>query len=223
MSNPEKSIVTASLLNTHKIITRGLSVSIETCRELIKSDFKLDGQREGFFTYVRTLVSTIHAHHLTEDEVAFPYFRDKIPDAPFDMLSQEHQAMVRILDEISAALEKCENDEQFEVNLNALEAALTRLNHLWHAHINVEEDVFTKKAGTVMPAITEQIRLVSLFTEHSQKYSGPAYLAIPFMLYNLPEAERKTFSGDLPIEIVQNLVPKAWKEKWEPMRPFLLV
>jgi hypothetical protein len=42
------------------------------------------------------------------------------------------------------------------------------------------------------------------------------------MLYNLPVEDRKVFSQGIPAEVLQNLVPVVWKEKWESMTPFLL-
>jgi hypothetical protein len=42
------------------------------------------------------------------------------------------------------------------------------------------------------------------------------------MLYNLPPEDRKVFSRDIPVEIVQDLVPMAWKAQWESMIPYLL-
>jgi hypothetical protein len=30
------------------------------------------------------------------------------------------------------------------------------------------------------------------------------------------------FSQGMPAEVVQYLVPVVWKEKWEPMQPYLL-
>jgi hypothetical protein len=47
-------------------------------------------------------------------------------------------------------------------------------------------------------------------------------LVVPFLLYNLPPEERAVFSQGMPPIVIQELVPVAWKEKWSPMKPFLL-
>jgi len=70
--------------------------------------------------------------------------------------------------------------------------------------------------------VEEQLKLVRLFGEHGQKNAVPPHLTVPFMLYNLPVDERKVFSQDMPAEVIHNLVPIVWKEKWESMTPFFL-
>ena len=222
MSNQPESNVAISFLNIHSIITRGLRVSIESVQGFSQRGFKEEANREGFFNYIRALASVVNAHHLTEDEIAFPYFRDKLPGAPFDTLIENHQVMVQVLDEIKLAVERGENSDQLETELRNLESALTRLNDLWHPHIQIETDEIINKADALIP-VEEQLRLVRLFGEHGQKNAVPPYLTVPFMLYNLDVEDRKVFSMGMPAEVLQNLVPVVWKEKWESMTPFLLV
>ena len=213
--------IAVSFLNIHSIITRALRVSIESVQGFSQRGFQDEGRREGFFNYIRALASVLNAHHLTEDEIAFPYFRDKLPEAPFDLLSATHQEIVHIVDEIKLAAEKCEKNDQVETELRNLEIALTRLNGMWHPHIQIETEQFIKKADALIP-VEEQLRLLKLIGEHGQKHAVPPYLTVPFMLYNLPVEDRKVFSQGMPAEVIQNLVPVVWKEKWESMTPFLL-
>jgi hypothetical protein len=44
----------------------------------------------------------------------------------------------------------------------------------------------------------------------------------PFLLYNLPTEERAIIAQAMPPIVTRQLVPVVWKEKWEPMSPFLL-
>ncbi len=53
------------------------------------------------------------------------------------------------------------------------------------------------------------------------KNSGPEYLVIPFVLYNLTGQDRTMIEQVMPPLVTQQLVPGAWKEKWAPMKPFL--
>ena len=221
MSNQQESNVAISFLNIHSIITRGLRVSIESVQRFSQRGFKEEANREGFFNYIRALASVVNAHHLTEDEIAFPYFRDQLPGAPFDTLIENHQVMVKILEEIKLAVENAEKSDQVEIELSNLENALTRLNDLWHPHIQIETDEIINKADALIP-VEEQLRLVRLFGEHGQKNAVPPYLTVPFMLYNLDVDDRKVFSMGMPAEVLQNLVPVVWKEKWESMTPFFL-
>jgi hypothetical protein len=129
--------------------------------------------------------------------------------------------MVGMLDEIKLAVEECQRSDQLEAGLRKLEDALTRLNESWQPHIQMETDEFIAKADALIP-VEEQLRLTRLFAEHGQKHAVPPYLTVPFLLYNLPEEDRKLFSQDMPAEVLQNLVPVVWKEKWASMTPYLL-
>ncbi len=50
----------------------------------------------------------------------------------------------------------------------------------------------------------EQLRLLAQIGEADQEHSGPDYLVMP------------------PV-VTRRLIPVAWKEKWQPMSPFLLI
>ena len=76
--------------------------------------------------------------------------------------------------------------------------------------------------GEALLEIEEHIRLGKMFAEHNQEHSGPDYLVVPFLLYNLSAEDRAIMSQEMPPVVTQQLVPVAWKEKWAPMSPFLL-
>jgi hemerythrin-like domain-containing protein len=221
MSEQHKSNLAASFLNIHSIITRGLKVSIESVQGVLQQGFQNESYREGLFNYIRALSSVLNSHHLTEDELVFPYFRDKMPEVPFDILIRWHQEMVEILDEIKLGVEKCEKNEQVETSLRELENALTKMNESWQPHIQMETDDFINMTDALIP-VEEQLRLVRLFAEHGLKNALPLYLTIPFMLYNLPVEQRMVFSQGMPAEILQNHVHLLWKAKRESMKPYLL-
>lgn len=221
MSQPQERNIEASFTAIHNIITRGLSVSWESAREAASHGFRGDSGREGFFKYLQALSSVLHAHHLTEDEVAFPYFRTILPQAPFDLLMRWHQEMVGLLDEIGRAAEECQKEGRQEAGLRDLAGVLGRLNESWNPHIQMEADEFISKADALVP-VEEQLRLIRLFAEHGQKLSQPPYLTVPFLLYNLPEEERVAFSQGMPAEVLHHLVPVVWRQQWASMEPYLL-
>jgi hypothetical protein len=221
MSQPPPTNIAASFYYIHKIITRGLSVSIENVQDAVQHGFRDDGRRQGLFTYIRALSLVLNSHHLTEDEIAFPYFRGLLPGAPFDRLIKGHQEMVKILDALKLLLEKCEKGDRPEVDLGNLENALIKLNATWVPHIRMETEGFISKADALVP-VEEQLRLVGLFSQHGMKNTAPHHWAVPFLLFNLPPEDRQVFSQGMPAEIIQNLVPVVWKERWESMAPFFL-
>ena len=68
----------------------------------------------------------------------------------------------------------------------------------------------------------EHLNLLKSVSEFNQANALPAELIIPFTIYNLAPEVRGVITGALPSEIVENLVPVVWKEKWAAMKPFLL-
>jgi hemerythrin-like domain-containing protein len=221
MSEKRATHIAVSFIQIHSIITRGLRVSLENVQTLSRQAPRNEKAPAGLLNYIRALASVLNGHHLMEDELAFPYFQDKLPEAPFNVLTEWHQRMVLKLDAARAAVEKIAKDDQPEAALKDLENALVWLNNAWRPHINSETIEFINKADALV-SVDEQLRLVKLFAEHSQKIAVPPYLTVPFVLFNLPAAERQVFSQGMPVEVLQNLVPVVWKEKWESMSPYLL-
>jgi hemerythrin-like domain-containing protein len=222
MSNPIPHHFSTSFYNIHAIITRGLQVSREAVQAAAQHGLWDDKQKEGLLNYLRAFSAVLNSHHLTEDELIFPYFRDKLPGAPFDVLVRWHEEMVEMLNEINQAVEKCDRNEQLGTNLARLEDSLTRLDESWQPHIQMEDEELITKADMLVPDEQEQLTLVRQAGEHSSKIALPAPLTVPFLLYNLPPDDRKVFSQTMPPEVVQTLVPVVWKEQWESMKPFLL-
>ena len=213
--------IAADLIRIHSIITRGLDVSIEHAQSFARDgDFDAPTQ-EGFIIYVRSLLSVLHAHHLTEDEMAFPYFRDVLPGAPFDALMAQHAEMESLLDECGELIERVAADAGAGEALRDLSGVLAQIRERWQPHIQIEEQHLSPERAADL-GVEEQIRLAKQFAKHTQEHSGPDYLVVPFMLHNLPPEDRAIFSRGMPPVVTEQLVPVAWKEKWEPMKPFLL-
>src|SRR5262249_41344174 len=97
-----------ALLMVHHVVTRGLTVSQKSSLELAESGFSSPAIREGYINFVRCTVVTLRAHHLTEDEVVFPYLMGKIPEGPYDALNADHQKLEPLLPQIETALTKIE-------------------------------------------------------------------------------------------------------------------
>jgi hemerythrin-like domain-containing protein len=222
MPKQTKPNVAVSLFTLHKVITRALNVSIEQAQAFSQPGFPDETMRLGFFNYLRALVSVLNAHHLIEDDLAFPYFKDKLPDTPFELLTEQHQEMAAILEELQREVEGIEAEAQAAGGLEGTILALKKINDIWHPHIQIEEEHFeVDRVGEMLPE-EEQLRLIKLYGEYSQKHSGPAYLTVPFTLYNLPADIREGLARAMPSEVVEQLVPIVWRDKWESMTPFLL-
>ena len=214
--------VVGELVLIHLIITRGLKVAGENGALFAQQGYPAISARDGFVSYVRSLASSLHAHHLTEDDLVFPYFREKMPDAPFDLLSAQHQALVPLLEEIHLSIEEMVSSPEESEALHRLNRTLAQIAEIWYPHIKTEEDHFTQERVDALINQEEHLRLCGLFGEHGRKHAGPDYLVVPFLLYNLPGEKRAAFARTMPPVVTQQLIPVVWKEKWEPMKPFLL-
>jgi hemerythrin-like domain-containing protein len=213
--------VAKDLARIHSVITRALRVAAERSQAFAQQGYPDASTREGFASYVRSLVSVLDGHHLLEDELAFPYLRDKLPEAPYDLLMAQHREMLPILEQIKATIEAAA-EVSASGALNDINRALTQIAGIWHPHIQIEEEHFTpEKTGLLIDA-EEHLRLSRMFGEYSQQHTSPDYLVVPFILYNLPAEQRAIQAQAMPPIVTQQLVPIAWKEKWASMVPFLL-
>lgn len=209
--------VAGSLLRIHKIISRALDISIQKCDEYLGKQGIPPEEAAGFPLYVTTLKWITHSHHLTEDDIAFPYFRDKL-EAPYTRLEEDHQVMARILVDLDKCLSMISSG-----GVGRLREVLGEFDRVWGPHIRIEEDHFTADRLKAVAGMREQENLLTQITEHGSKNSGPVPLALPFLFYNLEGTDREAFMMAFPWIVKQVFVPIIWRGYWKPMTPFLLV
>ena len=202
------------LQRIHRVITRGLAIALQNGQAFAESGFPDDTTREGFWKYCQGLEANAHGHHVTEDDIFFPYLRERMPDTDFDELVADHREMDDILAEMRAAREAG--------SLADMNRALSRMAGLWHPHIHKEETDFSPDVAAEIMTIPEHIEMAQKAAAHSQQHAQPAPLAVPFLLYNLEGEDRAHFLAVMPPEVTQQLVPVVWKDEWAPMKPFLL-
>ena len=208
----------AVLLTIHDFLTRGMDVSIEHIDEQRK--VPAGEARRGFADYVHSLSSLLQAHHITEDEIAFPYLRKIIPDAPYDMLQADHQIMEPLIARLDSfgADWKSGDDEK----LDELDTTLQEFRGIWHPHIAVEQKFYEPSRLEKLVAPEEHLRMIQQMSALSQEKAGPPFLVVPFMLYNMPPDKRAMVAAMMPPQLIEQLVPIDWKDQWAPMKPFLL-
>ncbi len=221
MPEPNLSNIGADLLYIHSIITRALSVATETSRSFAHQEYPSEEMQQGFICYVQSLISVLAAHHHGEDEVVFPMLRDRLPDAPYDLLISHHRTMESMLLVVEATVEEMPQ-ARGDGFWRTLAQKLTAIADLWQPHIRIEEDIFTvEKLGQLMSP-EEHGRLSRLFVEYNRQHTSPDYLIVPFLLFNLMPEERAIMAQTMPPDVTQQLVPVIWKDRWAPMQPFLL-
>jgi hemerythrin-like domain-containing protein len=212
----DTSPLVGGLLRIHKIITRGLTISIRKCDEYIGKNSTPSGEATGFTMYVSALRRVIHSHHLSEDEIVFPYFKDRI-EAPYDRLMNDHNVIAGLLAKMEECLAGISSDR-----VAKLREVLDELYNLWKPHIKIEEENFTSEKVWTVVGIKEQESLSEKLGEHGRKNSGPGPLTLPFLFYNLENKERDAFMSDIPWIVKKILVPIVWRKQWKPMDPFFL-
>jgi hypothetical protein len=206
----ENSPLVDGLLRIHKVISRGLVISMRKCDEYIDRKGIPPEEAAGFYMYLKALRLVTHSHHLSEDEIAFPYFKDSM-EAPFNRLSEDHQAINLILEKLDQYISEPSD------NLVKIHTLLNDFDRVWGPHIKIEEENFNTEKLHAVIRMDEQEALVEKLGEHSRKNLGPGPLTLPFIFYNLESRDRGVF----PWVLRKVLVPVVWRKQWKPMSPFL--
>jgi hypothetical protein len=215
--------VGTTMIFIHGAITRGLRVSVERGTEFAQGGYPDAATQAGFALYCRTLVSVLRGHHMSEDAVAFPFLRDKLPDVPFDKLMADHRVMDGLLDEFEAGSEAVAAEAQVGPSLADLVHTATTLSDLWHPHIQIEEQrIYAAEVIAAVMDADENAQVGQRLGEYAQEHVQPLSLGLPFLLYNQPRQDREAYAATMPPMVTEQLVPVVWKEEWAPMQPFLL-
>lgn len=208
------------LVRIHRVITRGITTTLEKGGQFKQSGFRDEGTHQGFCDYSRSLAIVLGGHHVGEDTVLFPAFKKKLPQAPYDYLATQHRQVEALLVHIHQAL-----DEITEADSDGLDQLLDSLHQIaevWAPHIRMEESIFSPEALSQVMSQAEQIDLAMEMGKFSQLHSVPPYLITPFVLFNLVNEDRAAMLANMPPTVMDDLVMKAWKDQWAPMKPFLL-
>jgi hypothetical protein len=209
------------LVRIHKAITRGLTVVVTRGTQFVREGFPDVRIRQGFADYILSLAGVLGAHHLGEDEIAFPAFRPKLPEVPYGRLTADHQFIETSLAVVRMSIGELAAGTSME-GLSTVVEALRKDTEVWIPHIQLEEKYFSQDAIAVVMTPDEQAQVSIALGKHSQEHVGPLYLALPFVLFNLAVKDRAAMSKTLPKQVTEELIPKVWQEKWAPMKPFFL-
>lgn len=210
----------ADLIRIHKVITRGLNVSLVKGSEYLQSGFSQPQVLQGYSSYTHSLVSVLDAHHTGEDTIAFPEFRNLIPSAPYAKLAYDHNQIERFLAPMPPAITELSDDAH--KGLLEIVDNLRKISEVWEPHIQLEERYFSEENFNAVMALEDQRRISEAAGKHSQEHSGPPYWVVPFILYNLEGHERTLMAAGFPPVIMEEMIPKVWADQWAPMKPLLL-
>ncbi|BAQ61743.1 hypothetical protein GM3708_2149 [Geminocystis sp. NIES-3708] len=215
--------VAKDLIRIHIVITRAIVIGIEKC-QIFKNNGKIDDVlKEGFINYLNSLLSLFHSHHLVEDDLIFPYFKNKQFDAPYEIMATQHGDLLPLLDELEICINNLNSNSSNQEFIDNLLENLEQIQQAWIPHYQLEEEYLNDQNISNLISDEEQQKQCLEFGEYAGKHLEPDYLVIPFILYNLPLKERELMAEVFPPEIIQDLIPHEWKEKWQSMSPFFLI
>ena len=222
MSNENQPNIGEDYIRFHKVMTRGLVVSLQNINEFLQVGSIEKLNREGFIKYVQSFSSVLHGHHQAEDEKIFPYSKDKLPEVPYERLISEHEIFNDGLQEINTVIDHLtsENDELDSIKL--LKSGFNKIDQIWNPHIQIENTQLYERIRSLNIDLEEMIRLQKEDKKFFQEHTGPAYLVMPFVLYNLSPEDRAILTQGSPEIVAKQLLSSDWKDKWTPMQPFLL-
>jgi hemerythrin-like domain-containing protein len=208
------------LVRIHRVITRGLGIAMEKATQFKKAGFPDERFHEGFCDYARSLAIVLDGHHQGEDTIMFPTLRKKLPQAPYEHLAAQHKLIEGLLVDTNRAI-----DDLSAVPANGFNAflnTLQKITEVWNPHIRMEESIFSHEALSEAMSDAEQGKLAADIGKFSQEHSIPPYLIVPFVLFNLNSEDRAALLMNMPPTLLDEMVLKAWKDQWAPMKPFLL-
>ena len=203
-------------------MTRGLLVSLQNINEFLQIGALEKLNREGFLKYVQSFSSVLNGHHLVENEKIFPYFKDKLPEVPYERLMSEHEIFKDGLQEINTGIKHLTSENDELNSLELLKSGFDKIDQIWHPHIQIENTQLYGRIGSLNIDLEEMMKIKKETVDFFQEHTDPAYLVMPFVLYNLSPEDRAIVSQGFPEIVTKQLIPIDWKDKWTPMQPFLL-
>jgi hemerythrin-like domain-containing protein len=219
MNNQDRPNVARDLLRIHAVITRGMEVSEKNCFEILQ---KKEPAPKGFLDFLQAYSTVLRAHHQLEDELVFPYFRDKLKELPYQMLMSDHKQIDREVGTIDALLAEIRKGKNGPAPIETISGSLKRIREIWHPHIGIEEKHLSPVALEQMIPDSEQAILAAKYSRHAISHSQPAYLVLPFLLYNLDPVSRKKMTDPMPKMLVKFIMPVLWRRKWIKMKPYFI-
>jgi hemerythrin-like domain-containing protein len=220
MINENQGDVGTDIIRFHRIITRSLEIAIQNVNKYL--ELGSIEEREGFLKYIQTFSTVMDAHHLLENERIFPYFKDKLPDAPYDRLMTQHEWVKTSLSQINGGINNLKSNVDELESLNSLKTGLRQIEKIWHPHIRIEEEQIYGKVESLNISLEETNRLREEYSQFFEEHAEPASLVMPFVLYNLSPEDRAIMTQGFPEIVTKQLVPVDWKDEWISMQPFLL-
>lgn len=223
LSEENQSDMGEDYIKLHKVMTRGIEVSLENINKFLKLGALEKLNRDGFLNYVQSFSYVLHGHHQVEDEKIFPYFKTMLPEVPYPKLIREHEIFNEGLHEIKSGTEALKSDNPDELeSLQILKSGFQMLDKIWDNHIHIENTQLYGKIKSLNLDPEDMSKIENESREFFQEHSGPPYMVIPFVLFNLSSEDRRVITQGFPDVVTNQLLFGDWKDKWISMQPYFL-
>jgi hemerythrin-like domain-containing protein len=222
MTDENQGDLGTDIIRFHRIITRSLEITIQNVNRFLEIGALEEEKREGFIKYVQSVSTVLNAHHVLENEKIFPYFKDKLPDAPYDQLMAQHKGIEALLTQTNGGISNLKSNVEELRSLDLLKTSLEKIGRIWHIHIQIEEEKIFGRVGDLNISLDETNRLREEFSQFFMEHAEPAHVIVPFMMYNLSSEDRAILAQEFPEKVTKQLFSVDWKDEWAPMQPFLL-
>lgn len=208
-------------LAIHRLISRGVEISLDRIEPFIQEGFPDQSTQEGYLNYIRTLTVMFDSHHKTEDDIAFPYFRNILADTHFDWLFEDHNLITGFIEELWPIVASLEKGKEVKHHLVLLKEILLKIEDRWSQHLGLEEDEFVNLIDA-KSTDEERSELFEQFSQYNQERLNPHQLTLPFMLYNLAKQDRDVILDTHPDDWFVHINTPEWKYRWQSMSSFFL-
>ena len=195
------------LLLIHSLITRSMNILIDNSKMISNTKSRSKEVDQGYLDYLKSFHQILEINHTGEDEIGFPQWKGKIPDAPYDKLISQHQDMLKHLNRIKHRIGSLESASSVQQSFNDIYTSLTNLKSIWKPHIEIEEYYFGPENVKSIYNSTEREQFGIAFMTHGRKNAKSISTYVPFLLFNLDENERKIFADNMPGILTKFLYP----------------
>lgn len=221
MVNENQEDVGEEIIRFHRIITHSLEIVTQKVKKYLENGKIEDETRDGFLKYLQSFSIVVDAHHALENEKIFPYFENKLADAPYDRLVNQHKMFLKSLTEINGAVNNIKSNINEFDSLNSIKTSLRMIEKMWGPHMKIEEGNIYGRVGSLNLGPDENNKLKKEYFKFIMEHGEPLNLVIPFVLYNLSPEDRVVEEGLIPDE-TKKLIETDWKDEWVSMKPFML-
>lgn len=213
----------------HNIIRRNLDIIVQYNLEVKCRDDET--QQKLFVDFCSLLMSTIHGHHLTEEECVFPTM-SKGCNIDLEHFVSDHKELNKIWDDIIEKLKSLSSlitdkgksipdSSSTDVMEGLIQAQnlFKKMQEEMIPHLKAEEDLINTELVQKHFSISEMKRIEQQIAKVARNHVNDASTDFAFIYYSLNDEEREIMNAKFPWIVTSILLPYIWKRRWSRFIP----